>query len=64
MSSYWVNFATMGDPNGKGLPKWPVYRENSDIALELGNEIKARPDLHKPELDFLDSHFQSLRNKQ
>jgi para-nitrobenzyl esterase len=64
MSSYWVNFATTGDPNGKGLPKWPVYRENSDIALELGNEIKPLPELHKPELDFLDSYFQSLRSGQ
>ena len=64
ISSYWVNFATTGDPNGKGLPKWPMYRENSDIALELGNEIKPRPELHKPELDFLDGYFQFLRSGQ
>jgi para-nitrobenzyl esterase len=64
MSSYWVNFAATGDPNGDGLPKWPVYSEKSDVALELGNEIKLLPELHKPELDFLDSYFQALRSGQ
>lgn len=25
MMNYWTNFATRGDPNGLGLPLWPVY---------------------------------------
>ena len=24
ISSYWVNFAANGNPNGKGLPSWPL----------------------------------------
>jgi para-nitrobenzyl esterase len=27
VSSYWVNFARSGDPNGKGLAPWPAFRD-------------------------------------
>lgn len=29
MSSYWVNFARSGNPNGAGLPAWPAFNDNS-----------------------------------
>jgi para-nitrobenzyl esterase len=53
MSSYWVNFATSGNPNAKGLPPWPSYDENKDLALGLGDRIETIPVPNKPGLDFL-----------
>ena len=35
-SSYWVSFATRGDPNGKGLPHWPSAREMPRGVMRLG----------------------------
>lgn len=45
MSSYWVNFATRGDPNGAGLPQWPALQPTARERLVLGPRIEVGPGL-------------------
>ena len=61
MSSYWVNFAIKGDPNGKSLPRWPLYNEKSDLAMGLGDDVESTKTPNKPALDFWDAYFEKQR---
>ena len=54
MSSYWVNFATTGDPNGGALPKWTAYDQTSEPYLELGDAVSMKNHLLKAQLDALE----------
>src|SRR5262249_41373994 len=41
LTSYWANFAANGDPNGKGLPVWPAFKEKtSERAMILGDKVE------------------------
>jgi len=42
MSSYWVNFAATGDPNGKGLAAWAPADERPEV-MEVGDKTGAIP---------------------
>jgi para-nitrobenzyl esterase len=57
MTAYWANFARSGDPNGAGLPNWPVYGKD-DPVLHLDVVIHAGADPLRPRYEALDAFAQ------
>ena len=58
MSSYWVNFAANGDPNGKGLPVWPPYKDKtSGRAMILGDKVEPEPAFDTARLGLFDQLY-------
>ncbi|MEZ4904215.1 MAG: carboxylesterase family protein [Spirosomataceae bacterium] len=56
MSSYWVNFAKTGNPNGAGLPEWKRYNKETGAIQVLGDKVYSQEGLFKKEFDFLEVH--------
>jgi para-nitrobenzyl esterase len=52
ISSYWVNFARFGDPNGSGLPHWPNFDLVKESYMELGDATRSKRGLKKEQMDF------------
>ncbi len=63
ISSYWVNFAKTGDPNGEGLPVWPNYNFHTRRYMELGDTIQPGGNLRMRECDFFERYFANQRTE-
>jgi para-nitrobenzyl esterase len=64
ISSYYVNFAMTGDPNGKGLPQWPAFTDKNQQVMVFDAAPSARtyPVLDKVKL--FDPWFERVRKGQ
>lgn len=63
VSSYLVNFATKGDPNGADLTRWPKIDPNVPQTMELGSHIGPIPLADKEKRDFWIRYFSSPISK-
>lgn len=62
MSDYWVNFAKTGDPNGEGLPHWPLYDEAVETYMEFGDTVEPGNGFLQEECAFFDVYMHSIRS--
>jgi len=62
LSSYWVNFATSGDPNGRGLAGWPAFNDKKrDRLMVLGERAEIGPPPDRAQLAFFEKLYEKQR---
>lgn len=63
ISSYWVNFAKSGDPNGPGLPKWPAFAESNQQGMVFAATPNAGPLPNLEKLKAFDAYMSWRREE-
>jgi para-nitrobenzyl esterase len=57
MSTYWINFAKHGDPNGEGLPSWPAFSDSNPQVMYFSQTPHTGPVPSAESLKVLDAYF-------
>ena len=64
MGTYWTNFAKYGDPNGQGVPAWPVFSDKTPDVMYLGPTPHVGPVPSAESLKVLDGYFEWRRTPE
>jgi len=64
MATYWTNFAKHGDPNGKGVPKWPAFSEEHPVLMYFSETPHTGPVPSEEGLNILDKYFAWRRSPE
>lgn len=64
MAKYWTNFAKKGDPNGEGLPEWPVFKDGEETVLYLKDHPHAIAVPNLEQLKVIDEYFAWRRTSE
>jgi para-nitrobenzyl esterase len=64
ISSYYVNFATTGDPNGKGLPQWPAFTDKNQQVMVFDAAPSARTYPILDQVKVFDPYFDRVRKEK
>jgi para-nitrobenzyl esterase len=66
MNTYWTNFAKTGNPNGAGVPNWPLYDTQREVILDidLDGKVLSAPDPRKARFNVVEKAFKKRERLQ
>jgi para-nitrobenzyl esterase len=63
MGHYWVHFAATGNPNGQGVPAWPVYRADAEKMVNFAEDVNVLEGSRNDQLDVIEKVLRAMSGR-